>query len=150
MPHLPSRPCPGDPRCPNKAGACDVHRRRPSSLGWNEDTQRLRGRALQKARASLFARQPLCCICEHAGRLTVATIRDHITPLSEGGLEREDNVQGLCAQCSLTKSQAEAQRGRRLIATTPNASGRSIIRTKARKPAWDAVYRSCKTRAPRG
>lgn len=45
------------------------------------------------------------------GRATVATQRDHITPLEEGGSDDESNEQGLCQECHDVKSKLEAKRG---------------------------------------
>lgn len=70
------------------------------------------GRPLQRKRAALFAREPLCRACSRAGRVTVATIRDHIKPLAEGGTDTPDNEQPLCDDCHREKTLAEALRGR--------------------------------------
>ena len=43
----------------------------------------------------------------------MATIRDHIVPLAEGGRDTDDNTQALCEACSDTKTAAESQRGMR-------------------------------------
>jgi len=67
---------------------------------------RVRGRKLQRLRMALLADQPFC----GCGR--VATIRDHIVPLAEGGTDTEANVQPLCAACHDAKTQREALRGR--------------------------------------
>lgn len=67
---------------------------------------------MQRERARLFAREPLCRQCRAAGRTTLATIRDHIVPLMEGGTDVPENIQPLCQACSDRKTQAEAQRGR--------------------------------------
>lgn len=64
-------------------------------------------------RANLFANNPLCAECERHGRVTLATQRDHIVPLAEGGLDDPSNEQGLCDACHEAKSLAEALRGRR-------------------------------------
>jgi 5-methylcytosine-specific restriction protein A len=72
----------------------------------------MRGRALQQRRARLFAREPWCGLCLVQGRRTVATVRDHVIPLAEGGADVETNVQGLCQTCSDAKTRGEAQRGR--------------------------------------
>lgn len=75
------------------------------------------GRKLQAARARLFADQPLCVLCEREGRVRLATERDHVVPLSEGGVDDDSNVQGLCSECHEGKSLAErlqAQRRARL------------------------------------
>jgi 5-methylcytosine-specific restriction protein A len=64
-------------------------------------------------RAELFARAPLCAMCEAAGRVTLATQRDHIKPLAEGGADDQSNEQGLCHACHEGKSEAERLRGLR-------------------------------------
>ncbi|MEZ2293083.1 HNH endonuclease [Variovorax sp. RCC_210] len=63
-------------------------------------------------RAALFQRQPLCEVCERLGLVTVATIRDHRTPLAEGGADDATNEQAICAPCHEGKSLGEALRGR--------------------------------------
>ncbi|MDD2728311.1 HNH endonuclease signature motif containing protein [Malikia sp.] len=63
-------------------------------------------------RAALFAREPLCTECSKHGRVTLATERDHIKPLAEGGADDDSNIQGLCHSCHESKSHAEALRGR--------------------------------------
>lgn len=65
-------------------------------------------------RANLFSRHPLCEPCEAAGRVTIATIRDHRIPLAEGGADDETNEQAICKACHTEKSLAEALRGRGL------------------------------------
>lgn len=67
-------------------------------------------------RAALFTSNPLCVECERLGRVTLATQRDHIKPLAEGGTDDDSNVQGLCHDCHEGKSLAEALRGRRRAA----------------------------------
>lgn len=68
---------------------------------------RIRGRELQRLRAQLFLRQPFCAIC----LVQPSTIRDHIVPLAEGGLDIDSNTQGLCNDCSETKTCEESARG---------------------------------------
>lgn len=75
-------------------------------------TKRVTGRKLQTMRAKLFTSNPLCVECERQGRVTLATQRDHIKPLAEGGQDVDDNVQGLCAACHDAKSKEESNRGR--------------------------------------
>jgi 5-methylcytosine-specific restriction protein A len=67
---------------------------------------------LQRLRRQLFERQPLCVLCEAQGRVSIAAIRDHVTPLSEGGTDTEANTQAVCRSCSDAKTQQEAKRGR--------------------------------------
>jgi 5-methylcytosine-specific restriction protein A len=69
----------------------------------------MRGRRLQQARQRLFADEPWCRLCKNR----LATIRDHVIPLAEGGTEATENIQPLCQECSDRKSQQEAVRGRR-------------------------------------
>lgn len=64
-------------------------------------------------RADLFKREPLCRMCAAEGRVTLATIRDHIIPLAEGGRDVPENVQPICAEHHTVKSQDEANRGKR-------------------------------------
>jgi 5-methylcytosine-specific restriction endonuclease McrA len=40
----------------------------------------------------------------------LATERDHIIPIADGGTEHPDNTQGLCSQCNAEKN--SRQRGR--------------------------------------
>lgn len=46
------------------------------------------------------------------GRLAVASIRDHIKPLAEGGTDDHDNIQALCIPCHDAKTVQESARGR--------------------------------------
>lgn len=43
--------------------------------------------------------------------MRLATIRDHVLPLAEGGADTAANVQGLCDPCHDLKSAAERARG---------------------------------------
>ncbi|WP_370527740.1 HNH endonuclease [Comamonas sp. Tr-654] len=73
--------------------------------------KRITGRPLQRLRADLFAREPLCRECRRNGVVKLATQRDHIQSLEEGGTDTEDNVQPLCDDCHDIKSKAERARG---------------------------------------
>jgi 5-methylcytosine-specific restriction protein A len=85
-------------------------------MSWNQnnhaDKRRYKGRDLQRERARLFREQPLCAECAKSGRVTVATIRDHIIPLAEGGQDVPENTQGLCVECHQRKTLAESAKGR--------------------------------------
>lgn len=64
-------------------------------------TARGYGYKWQKARARFLQANPLCCFCERRGRITVATVVDHITP-HRGDQELFwdiNNWQPLCAPC---------------------------------------------------
>ena len=55
-----------------------------------------RGVALRKRR---LAQEPLCRICNSKGKVTPATVPDHIQPLAKGGEDVDDNIRCLCAEC---------------------------------------------------
>lgn len=88
------------PRHPKKAWAAPA-----------KETKRITGRRLQAMRADLFRRKPLCEPCQEAGRVTLATIRDHRIPLAEGGADDETNEQAICDDCHTVKTKAESARG---------------------------------------
>jgi 5-methylcytosine-specific restriction enzyme A len=90
---------------------CAAHQR-PAWFRPVPSYKRESGRRLQRKRAELFAREPLCRECDSHGRVSVATIRDHIKPLEEGGTDDDANVQPLCQVCSDAKTKSEAARGR--------------------------------------
>lgn len=73
--------------------------------------KRVSGRKLQQQRHDLFSREPFCRTCRGNGHLILATIRDHIKPLAEGGTDTDDNVQPLCQPCSDAKTEQERKRG---------------------------------------
>lgn len=93
-------------------GYCPAHERDKWWQG-NQPTPRIRGRRLQRMRAALFDKQPLCANCSAQGKTSIATIRDHVVPLAEGGKDDTTNEQGLCQECSDKKTQAESLRGRK-------------------------------------
>lgn len=113
MPIAAPRPC-SHPGCGvlvrDGTGRCAKH---PKATWAKKPTaaKRVTGRKLQRLRAELFERDPLCAECKRQGRVTLATQRDHIQPLEEGGEDAETNVQGLCADCHDAKSKAERARG---------------------------------------
>lgn len=113
MPNAAPRPC-SHPGCGvlvrDGSGRCAKHPR----AAWSKKVdapKRITGRRLQKLRAELFTRQPLCAECACHGRRSLSTQRDHIVPLAEGGEDVEENTQGLCDDCHEAKSKAEAARG---------------------------------------
>ena len=108
MAMAPPRPC-SHPKC--HALHCTQH----AVAAWRTHCRpvvtRIRGRALQRLRQDLFARQPWCVACAKVGRQTRPTIRDHTIPLGEGGRDDKTNEQALCQTCSDTKTRAESARG---------------------------------------
>lgn len=77
-------------------------------------TERGYGHAHRKRRAVWLAQHPWCVECERRGRLTPATVLDHIKPKSKGGADDESNYQSLCEPCHNRKRQAEAMQARGL------------------------------------
>lgn len=68
------------------------------------EPKRLRGRAAVKRRARWLRLHPLCVECQRAGRVTAATVPDHIVALVNGGQDTEENLQSLCAPCHEIKT----------------------------------------------
>lgn len=93
-------------------GRCPKHPR-PDWAKKVDAPKRMTGRKLQAARASLFTANPLCVECEKQGRVRLASQRDHIVPLSEGGSDTPENTQGLCDDCHEGKSLGERLRAQR-------------------------------------
>ena len=76
-------------------------RESPSARGYGAEHRRIRARLLRE--------QPLCEECQRKGRgPVVATIADHIVPLSKGGKTERQNYQALCRECSDRKTLADA------------------------------------------
>lgn len=113
MPSAAPRPC-SHPGCGvlvrDGTGRCAKHPK-PTWAKKPDVAKRITGRRLQQLRADLFARDPLCTECRRNGSVVLATQRDHIVPLEEGGQDIETNVQGLCLACHDAKSKAERVRG---------------------------------------
>lgn len=116
MPGRPMRVC-SYPGCASltdaKDGRCGQHLRKAWEKRPGPAPQRVRGATLQARRAALFRSNPLCVLCLLRNRVQLATQRDHIVPLAEGGQDIESNTQGLCKECHDLKSQEEARRGAR-------------------------------------
>ena len=94
------------------SGRCNKHPR-PAWSKKVDAPKRVTGRKLQQLREQLFRRDPLCAECKRHGRVTLASQRDHIKPLAEGGTDTDDNVQGLCIECHDAKSLQERIRAQR-------------------------------------
>lgn len=60
-------------------------------------TPRLRGRrAVAQRQRRLRRTSYLCEDCKAEGRVTLATVVDHIIPLSKGGPDTDENTRNLC------------------------------------------------------
>lgn len=87
----------------------------PYSAVKRNATRRIRGRALQAIRASILATNPLCELCDAAGRVRQAVEIDHRVPLALGGSEEPSNRRPLCREChrAETKRQFGERGGQR-------------------------------------
>src|SRR3989304_2850493 len=112
MPQAAPKPCTA-PGCGvlvrDGGNRCSAHQRGAGTRK-AAATKRVTGRKLQAMRAALFQSSPLCVQCEAAGRVVLATQRDHIKPLAEGGTDDSDNTQALCHACHEAKSKTESAR----------------------------------------
>lgn len=63
-------------------------------------------------REQVLAEEPLCRPCGKQGRVTQATIADHIIPLAKGGTSDRENYQGICHPCHVAKTAEESARAR--------------------------------------
>jgi hypothetical protein len=66
--------------------------------------ERLRGRRGVEQRKRRLLDHPLCARCLDEGRVNLTEQIDHIIPLSVGGTDTDDNVQGLCLEHHILKS----------------------------------------------
>ncbi len=118
MPCRPPSPC-GTPgcaelvhgggRCPKhkREQQCDHDRERPNS------TARGYGRRWRKASKAFLAANPLCVFCERRGRVTAATVVDHIVPHrgNARAFWNRDQWQPLCKPCHDSVKQAQEKGG---------------------------------------
>ena len=112
MPTAAPKPC-SHPGCGklvrDGTNRCQAHKR-PEWSKKPDAPKRMTGRKLQAARVALFQANPLCVRCTDLGIVRLATQRDHIKPLSEGGEDVPENTQGLCDEHHDEKSLAERLR----------------------------------------
>lgn len=117
MPYRPKKPCsyPGCPRltderyCPEHKKLLekqyDTYRRSKESAEFYHSSM------WRKKRANYLIEHPFCVECQRNGKLTKATVVDHIIPIRMGGdLLDESNLQALCTSCHTRKSIREGSR----------------------------------------
>jgi 5-methylcytosine-specific restriction enzyme A len=116
-PWAPKKPC-STPGCGRlcDGGKCDEHRKREQR---EYDARRAKGEEhkfyvstlWRKVRALHLSREPLCRECRAAGRISKASVVDHIQPIRSGGKPYDSsNLQSLCASCHSIKSIREGSR----------------------------------------
>jgi 5-methylcytosine-specific restriction protein A len=69
--------------------------------------KRIAGRKLQALRSRLLRANPLCVLCQRDGRVSVATVLDHVVALTNGGDYSDANMQGLCKPCHELKTRQD-------------------------------------------
>ena len=88
-------------------------RRKAWDHGGKTAAQRGYGRDHRRLRKILLAQEPTCRLCREKGRVSVATIADHIVPIAQGGAVHDiNNLQPVCSDCHLDKTNAD--NGRRV------------------------------------
>ncbi|TCT14593.1 5-methylcytosine-specific restriction protein A [Natranaerovirga pectinivora] len=108
MPMKPKKPC-KHPRCPKVTDGnyCDEHKR----LYENRASASERGydSRWRKARSRFLKVNPFCVKCKDDGKLTEATVVDHIIPHRGDKLLfwDESNWQALCKRCHDKKTMTE-------------------------------------------
>ncbi|MBO4394634.1 MAG: HNH endonuclease [Spirochaetales bacterium] len=117
MPRRPPRPC-SFPGCPKLTDGqyCSEHKKIMDA----QYDRRLRDRDAdafyhsskwKRLRYQFLSEHPFCEECRRHGRLTRATVADHIIPIRQGGaMLDEDNLQALCSSCHSSKSIKEGSR----------------------------------------
>ena len=112
MPMKTKHPC-KHPGCPGLTGGqyCELHAKIHASDRCSA-FERGYSHRWQIARRQFLVSHPLCVECERSGRLTPATVVDHIQP-HRGNQELfwdEKNWQPLCKKCHDRKTRLEDQR----------------------------------------
>ncbi len=117
MPYKPKRPC-SYPGCPNLTNEryCPEHKKIIDA----QYDMRIRDKGARefyishewkKLRGNFLIEHPFCEERQRQGRLTKATVVDHIIPIRQGGPALDDeNLQALCASCHGAKSIMEGSR----------------------------------------
>lgn len=119
MPKSAPRPCKhiGCVKLVHDGAFCDDHKR-PRSGSFSDRSRGTRhergyGSAWDVLRKIVLRRDSgLCQPCHEQGRLTVATMVDHIKPKAEGGTDDLDNLRSICRACHTLKTDAEKNRYR--------------------------------------
>ena len=117
MPYKPLKPC-SYPGCPKLTGEryCPEHKKLTDKQYDTYDRCRpasefYRSHAWKKKRQDFLIEHPFCEECRRQGRLSKATLVDHIIPIRMGGPALDDeNLQALCASCHSRKSIIEGSR----------------------------------------
>lgn len=88
---------------------------RPATYRPHRHAQRLGGSsarrdtsaAYQRQRARLLTAEPLCRYCFNRGKITAATVLDHVLALALGGSNHPGNLAPACQPCNAAKGRIE-------------------------------------------
>jgi len=88
-----------------KADRCNEHYKRylVDKSKYRKRHPRSAGDRWMKLRRVILAEEPICMICRRAASAEV----DHILPLSKGGTDCRDNLQGVCKECHNEKTKKD-------------------------------------------
>lgn len=68
-----------------------------------KDKDRTRGRRWMRLKEQVLVAQPVCNVCQRVPSVEV----DHIHPVSKGGDDSFDNLQGICGDCHEDKTRKD-------------------------------------------
>ncbi len=74
------------------------------TMASDSQSSRIRGKAGVILRQYRRTQHPLCECCLAKGITTATAELDHVMPLSEGGEDVDENIQGLCQSCHAAKT----------------------------------------------
>lgn len=94
-----------------RIGAADRKAWRAPNAKPKTTTERGYGWQHQKARRALLEAEPLCRECKKGGRVTIATIADHVHSMALNGRRATQELQPICGPCSAAKTLSEAREG---------------------------------------
>jgi len=91
---------------------CDKHKRDNNREDSRKEFDRQRGSSASRGyghmwrrlRQIILHRDPLCRIGHHCNFTAASRDVDHIIPRSQGGEDKEDNLQGACHECHSWKT----------------------------------------------
>ena len=117
MPYKPKHPCsyPGCPELTNER-YCPKHKKLTNAqydagLRNHDAAEFYHSREWKSLRQDYLIEHPFCVECSKNGKLTKATVVDHIVPIRQGGPALDErNLQALCASCHGSKSIREGSR----------------------------------------
>jgi 5-methylcytosine-specific restriction enzyme A len=79
----------------------------PKAIASHKATAQLGQSKRERVRRAVLSAEPLCRVCDAAGRVSAAVEVDHIRPLWAGGTHARENLQGLCVACHEAKTLRE-------------------------------------------